>query len=321
MEKKNDEIICYCNNVRVNDILKIISNKPDISFEDFQKLSNAGMSCTACILNLEDEFVSHTSNFTIQKKFFFKKNILNLSVKQLIYKFIDTLSPAIPIVIKNYFPIIYCKSLDIYIWVSNFSNLYKNNEGLVQHKIYVNFYNSLGKLIWKKFYLLEKNKEIRIKIPTDLLKTDSGMEVEHGWVSLTKAAKKSGYRGTTRPQIQFVSENASCAVHGQDIKPINGGSHSFVYNPDAERQFLSFFNIGKNKLELEINVLKKDGSVLKLDNISLNSLNSKLFEIKLDNLTINKFDSVLINWLGTGEYKCHVIIADKELKRFSIDHQ
>lgn len=321
MEKKFDEIICYCNNVRVKDILKIISDKPDISFEDFQELSNAGKSCTACILNLEDEFVNHTSDFTIKKKSFFKRNFLNLSIKQLIYKFIDTISPSIPIIIKNYFPIIYCKGLDIYIWVSNFSNLYKNDEGLVEHKIYVNFYNSSGNLIWNNFYLLEKNKEIRLKIPTDLLKTNSNLELEHGWVSLIKTAKKSGYRGTTRPQIQFVSENASCAVHGQDIKLINAGSHSFVYNPDAERQFLSFFNIGKNKLDLEINLLKKDGLIYKLNNITLNSLNSKLFEIKLDKFAINKFDSVLINWLGTGEYKCHVIIADKKLKRFSIDHQ
>ena len=183
------------------------------------------------------------------------------------------------------------------------------------------FYNSYGKSIWNKKFILEKNKEIKVKIPTDLLKEDLNKEIIHGWVKLSKIAKKSGYRGTTRPQIQFVTNTASCTVHGQNVQMIKGGSHSFVLNSQSERQFLSFFNTSKKKINIELNLLQKNGDMSKLNTISLDSLSSTLYEVKLESMNIKRFESLTIIWSGSGSYKCHAIITDKQLERFSVDHQ
>lgn len=318
---KSNEIICYCNNVKVIDIKKIIERNPRIRFEEFQKNLNAGTTCTACILNLEDEFVKYTSLIVKRENYITSKNFFEGGLKQLLYKLIDFISPSIPIVLINYFPILFCKNLEIFIWIANYSNLYKLDKNIVEHDIKIDFYSACGKLIWNKILLLEKNNEIKLKIPTELLKEDYDKEIIHGWIKLTKIAKKSGYRGTTRPQIQFVTNVASCAVHGQNVKKTSGGSHSFVLNFSSERQFLSFFNLGLNKINIEISLLKKNGTINKLNTISLDCYESILYEVKLESTNIKRLDIATILWTGEGIYKCHAIITDKNLTRFSIDHQ
>ena len=317
----NNELICYCNNVKKSEVKKLIDSEPGIEFEELQKNLKAGTTCTACVLNLEDEFVKHTTTSIDRNNFKVLKNFFDGGIKQSLYRFIDFFSPSIPIVLKNYFPILLCKDLEIFIWVANYSNLYKSDKDIVDHVIKINFYNSYGKSIWNKKFILEKNKEIKVKIPTDLLKEDLNKEIIHGWVKLSKIAKKSGYRGTTRPQIQFVTNTASCTVHGQNVQMIKGGSHSFVLNSQSERQFLSFFNKSKKKINIELNLLQKNGDMSKLNTISLDSLSSTLYEVKLESMNIKRFESLTIIWSGSGSYKCHAIITDKQLERFSVDHQ
>jgi bacterioferritin-associated ferredoxin len=321
MNINSEEILCYCNDVKVNYIRKIIEEKPDISFNDLQDISNAGKNCTACILDLEDVFINRTASENLKDKNFLKKKFFKNGLKKTIYNFIDFISPSIPIVINNFFPVLFCRNLENFIWVANFSNLYEFDKNLVEHDIILFFYNTHGKLIWKKKFFLKKKTDLKIKIPTHLLKSQNDKEIEHGWLHLKKKAKKKGYLGTTRPQIQYITNLACCAVHGQDIKEIYGGSHSFVYNNNSERQFLSFFNIGSKATNLEIMLLKKEGAILNLFKISLDSLNSFLYEIKLEHLGINKFETINIRWSGLGMYKCHVIITDMNLSRFSVDHQ
>ena len=59
----------------------------------------------------------------------------------------------------------------------------------------------------------------------------------------------------------------------------------------------------------------------KLNTIPLDSLSSTLYEVKLESMNIKRFESLTIIWSGSGSYKCHAIITDKQLERFSMDHQ
>ena len=321
MKTEGDGILCYCNEVKFEDIAAVIRKKPGIKFDELQKITNAGTSCTACILNLEDLFIDKTSSFPQKNKSFFINKIFKNDLKQTIYKFIDYISPSLPIVLNNYFPILNYKNLEVFIWLANFPSLYKNDEGLVNHDVTLLLYNSRGSLVWKKKYLLKKNIDIKIKIPTDLLRNITKKELEYGWLHVKKIGNKTGFRGTTRPQIQYLTNNASCAVHGQDVRFNNGGSHSLVYNPNSERQFLSFFNIGSKNLSINLTLLKQDGSTKNLDKIDIKSLNSLFYELELDKMSIKEFEPIIISWKGVGIYKCHVMIVDKFLTRFSLDHQ
>jgi bacterioferritin-associated ferredoxin len=322
MEAENKNTLCYCNDVKYQDIENIIKKKPGIKFDELQKITNAGTSCTACILNLEDEFIKKTSSLPKKNKNFVINKFLKKNFKQIIYKIIDYFSPSLPIVINNYFPILNSKNLEIFIWLANYSNLYKNSdsEGLVDHNIIMLLYNSEGNLLWKKKFFLKRNSDLNIKIPTDLLKNEYRKKIEYGWLHIKKFGKKSGLRGTTRPQIQYLTSNASCAVHGQDIKLNNGGSYALVYNPNSDRQFLNFLNLGSKNLSINLTLLKKDGSIKDFNKINLKSLNSVFYELELDKMDIKEFEPIIISWQCVGVYKCHVIITDKLLTRFSLDH-
>ena len=321
MKSEEKDILCYCNNVKYKDISEIIKKRPGIKFDELQRITNAGIVCTACILNLEDEFINKTSFVPQKNRNFIIKKIFKKNLKQTLYKIIDYISPSIPIIINNYFPILNYKNLEIFIWLANFPNLYKNDVGLVDHNIILSLYNARGNIVWKKKCLLKINHDLNIKIPTDLLKDKTKKELDHGWLHVKKTGDKTGFRGTTRPQIQYLTDNASCAVHGQDVKFNKGGSHSLVYNPNSERQFLSFFNLGSKNLPISLTLLKKDGSIINIDKINLKSQNSLIYELELEKNCVKEFEPIVISWYGIGIYKCHVMITDKSLTRFSLDHQ
>jgi bacterioferritin-associated ferredoxin len=316
--KNKNNLICHCNNVSYQAVDKILKSNPSINFETFQKESGAGTSCTACLPKLENEFInkSNLNNFPI----LVKKSYDRLGLKKKLYNFFDSILPKVSFEIKNYFPIIYNHNIKIKIWISNYANLYQDDNKIVNHKLKFTLYNSIGQIVWKKNYFLKKNDNLIIDIPNELINQSSSDQLSSGWICLGKKSETPGFKGTTRPQIQILTDKSSCAVHGQNIHVRNGGSHSYVYNPKYERQFLSFFNIGKNKINLYLSYLNKDDKFVYLINFNLEPLNSKIIEIDLANANFNEFDPVIIRWEGKGLYKTHVFISDKNLERLSIDH-
>jgi bacterioferritin-associated ferredoxin len=316
--KKN--LICYCNNITYEEISKILYENQNIDFETFQKKSNAGTACSACIPNLENEFIK-LSNRKVSTNFLgeVKKN---KSFKEYVYDLIDKLSPNYSITLSNYFPIIYKEDIQIKIWISNFSNLYLNKDKIVEYKIKIKLFNSVGKKVWSQKFNLENNKNLIIDIPNNLINYNYNDKnnLSLGWLLLEKRSKSSGYRGTTRPQIQIISKKSSCAVHGQNIHSNNGGSHAYVYNPDAERQFLSFFNISNKDINLQLFYFDKNDKINLLKNFQLKSKHSKIIELSFLNKEFMKFDPINIIWKGSGLYKTHVFISDKKIERVSIDH-
>ncbi len=319
MSKENDDkIICYCNNVSYSKINNILCKNPNIDFEKFQNISNAGTSCSACLPKLENIFVEKSSQTQNLNSSIVKPKIVGL--KRKFYSILDNLLPKVSIKLINYFPIIYRENISTKVWISNYGNLYKDQMSIVEHRININFYNSTGNNIWNKNFIVKKNENKIIDIPIYLLKNPNNDFFNSGWLSVEKKSLSSGFRGTTRPQIQITSNNSSCAVHGQNIKVKNGGFHSYVNNPKSERQFLSFFNIGKKKVNIELSYLNRQNEYINFTDLNLNSLNSRIIELKLYDRGFKDFDPINIKWSGMGLYKSHIFITDKKLERISIDH-
>ncbi len=313
-----DEIICYCNNINYSKISSILETNPNIDFEKFQNISSAGTSCSACLPKLENIFVEKSSQTNNINSSIIAPKIVGFKKK--IYSFLDNLFPNVPVKLMNYFPIIYRDNLKINVWISNFGNLYKDQKNIVEHKISLNFFNSLGKNIWNKNFLVKKNENQIIEIPIYLLNKSEDEMLGSGWLKVEKTSLSPGFRGTTRPQIQILTKNSSCAVHGQNIKIKDGGFHSYVNNPKSERQFISFFNIGKKKVNIKLSYLNRDNKFEIFNSLNIDPLNSKIFEVKLANKGFLEFDPINIKWEGVGLYKAHIFITDKNLERISIDH-
>jgi bacterioferritin-associated ferredoxin len=317
-KESNDKIICYCNNIKYSEINKILVKNPNIDFEKFQNLSNAGTSCSACLPRLENIFVEKSNK---NQNFNYSTMTPKIAgLKSSIYSFLDKMLPNFPVKLINYFPIIFKENIQTKVWVSNFGNLYKDQKNIVEHKIKINFFNSIGNIIWNYSCIVNKNENKIIDIPTELLKKLKDDPWSNGWLRVEKKSLSSGYKGTTRPQIQIISNKSSCSVHGQNIKINNGGFYSYVNNPKSEKQLLSFFNIGKKKINIKLDYLSQENEFINFDHISLNSLNSKIIEVKLDDKGFKEFDPINIKWSGIGHYKAHIYITDKKIERMSLDH-
>lgn len=317
-KESNDEIICYCNNINYSTITDILAKNPNIDFEKFQNISNAGTSCTACLPKLENIFVKKSNKKQSSNSLIITSKMVGL--KKSIYFLLDRMLPKLPVKLLNYFPIIYKENIQIKVWISNFGNLYKDQKNIVEHKIKMNFFNSTGNIIWKNNFTVKKNENKIIDIPNKLLEESENNSLSSGWLCVEKKSLSSGYKGTTRPQIQIITNNSSCAVHGQNIQVKDGGFHSYVNNPKAERQFLSFFNIGKNRANIKLSYLNQENEYISFGHLSLNSLNSKIIEVKLNDKGFKEFDPINIKWSGAGLYKAHIFITDKNLERISLDH-
>jgi bacterioferritin-associated ferredoxin len=318
LKKGRDNIICYCNNITYSAIHNILNKNPGLNFKDFQNLSNAGTSCTACIPRLENIFVEKSGknqNFkysTISPKIF--------NTKSFIFSLMDKMLINLPVTFHNYFPIIFRKDIQTKIWVSNFGNLYKDLNNVVEHKLRIKFFNSFGSNIWKYECVIKKNENKIIEIPIKLLEQWKDDEWSSGWIHIEKKSLSAGYKGTTRPQIQILTKNSSCSVHGQDIKTSKGGFHSFINNPMSEKQLLSFFNIGKKKIHVKLEYLNKKNEYTNFKNLILDPYNSKIIELKINDRSFQEFDLISIRWRAIGLYKAHIFITDNKFQRISLDH-
>lgn len=317
-KESNDQIICYCNNIKHSVINKILVQNPNIDFEKFQNISNAGTSCSACLPKLENIFVEKSNK---SQNFNYSTTSTKITgLKSSIYSFLDKILPNLSVKLINYFPVIFKENIQTKVWISNFGNLYKDQKNIVEHKIRINFYNSIGNIIWSHNCIVNKNENKIIDIPTKLLGKSKDSLWSSGWLRVEKKSLSSGYRGTTRPQIQIISNNSTCSVHGQNIKLNNGGFYSYINNPNSERQLLSFFNIGNKKINIKLDYLNQENELINFSHISLDSLHSKIIEVKLEDKGFKEFEPINIKWSGIGHYKAHIYITDKKIERMSLDH-
>ena len=73
--KNDNQIICYCLELRKKDLLNALATKPG-SFENFLNKTNAGTKCTACMIDLENFYIKNSSQSYNNNKNFSVKNSL-----------------------------------------------------------------------------------------------------------------------------------------------------------------------------------------------------------------------------------------------------
>lgn len=338
IELKNEEalddslIVCKCNEVQLGEMYRTLSNNPNLSFDRLLRTSKLADRCTACLLDLEYYYIQLPRDdatapvvdggASIKSKIPFRRKI---------YQLVDKLSPMRAMRLTNHVPVLVGENIQQWLWMANYQLDYDEPRDITDFDIHLLMYDEDGHCVWRDTRLLRAGSEWREELTQYIPERALGKAAGEAmlsvfWLGVTRYAKSDGVRGTTRPQIEIVTPSSSCAVHGQAAGLNNGRFFDLNYCPDEDRVFVSIINIGRKALRLEMRYPEDPLQRLTLParstEVVVPANGIKLHQVVLNETERAAFRNKLFrfSWHGFGEYKAHVIVASRDLDRFSIDH-
>ena len=331
---RGSTIVCPCREISLADIERLLSESPDLSFDMFLEATGAGSKCTACLLDVEQYFVEvprgskegpAQKHNTVDKP---KKDALPL--KQRFYQSLDRLFPDRPIDLSEHVPVLAGPDIQQWFWMANHSLLYEGKECAPDFDVDLTLRNADGTIVWRDVCALPAGEVIREEISDKLLaspstKHETGSSLSIGWLRIRRRAKKSGIRGTTRSQLEIVSREGNCSVHGQRAGQIGGGRMTVLGRAGEDRFFVSIANVQRRELIVTFSYpidVDDDEASSRASVVTVPPEGAALHEIQLTPAEQEAFEGRLysIRWSAKGYYKTHFIVASPDLSRFSIDH-
>ncbi len=325
---KKDEYLCPCFEVTSDSLDDLINENPGINYEDFLKKTKAGTKCTACLLDLEFQYVLRSKNKV--RHFRFPLIDKESSLKQRIYKAFDRLTPLVPIRFSNVLPVIIKEEVVQWVLLANYSLLYKRGVTGSPMQVEIVVRNCRGEVKFREMYFLDGESHLRVNVSKYL--KDDQLCIQNdsfgiGSVDVIRVASKVGCRGTTRPQIEVEAPGGNCMVHGQAAS--SGKDYrnfSTIYRPDEDRIFLSIINADKIDILFQIIFPLNNDNILEdqkiTDKILILAGGTGLYEINLTGELRESYKNkvLTIGWSSNGVKQVHVICASKSIDSFSIDH-
>lgn len=320
--------ICPCTELDVRGLQDWLARVPGLTFEDLLAKTGAGSVCTACLLDLEYHFVSQPKQTRAKSSVAHetaKSEKNNIGLKQRFYRVIDRLSPLTPVTLSNVMPVLRGSSVEQWVCVANNSILFERGLCAPPMEVSLLIRDRNGRQMHKETRTLEAEESLRVNV-SDFLPDEPGQELTIGSVDIQRRAKKPGFRGTTRPQIEIVAAAGSCAVHSQAPGIAPDGAIAVLARPDDERLFLTFVNAEPQPFSTTISFPHHSTGFPPLDprriSVTIPGHGTHLQEIILTDtereLLARK--PFVIRWHGIGRRRSHILCATPNLDRFSIDH-
>tara|TARA_Y100001934_G_scaffold282380_1_gene395881 strand:+ start:1589 stop:2530 length:942 start_codon:yes stop_codon:yes gene_type:complete len=306
----------------------VIASKPDISFDEILEITGAGKTCTACLLDLEYNFVSvpRPEGGKASRSAFKKGRADRKSLKRRVFDFLDRVSPARVFPSADRVPIINARGVQQRVWVANRSMLFEKEFCGPPMELELSVFGSDGTLLHKRTVVLEPESTFSF-LASDYLAppaSDDRMGITVGSVEIVRRGLKPGYRGTTRPQTEIVARNGACNVHGQAFKIAGEYWFGTDFRPDSERIFLTFMNFSADPLSIDVAypVTPDPKPQERCHEFVIPGNGTAIHEITLtdaerDNL---ETEELAIRWRTTGDFNCYALCATPDLSNFSIDH-
>lgn len=325
----DENIICGCTSLSLAALRKRIAQNPSLAFEQLTAETGAGTKCTACLLDLEYHFVEAQrapGAGPAVKDDDEKATTAKLGLKQRVYRWLDSISPMVPYPFTNTVPVVYGNGIEQWLWITNRSMLFEGNRCAPSMRIDLILRDKDGKVVLteRKDVLAETSWRFELSVP--LSKACPALkpgELGCGSVEIRRSGLSAGVRGTTRPQIEIVTQKAACAVHSQAMS--GPGPHWFgcLYRPQYERMFFGMLNGTDRPQKIEIQYPIGIAGVEPITKVEhLSARGAGLHELKLpEQLAGAVVDApVTISWRGESSHKLWAICATPNLDRFSIDH-
>jgi hypothetical protein len=147
-----------------------------------------------------------------------------------------------------------------------------------------------------------------------------------GSLRIIRKFGQQGVAGTTRPQIELISDAGHCAVHGQGEKASRVRWAAASYRPEDERLYLNLINSERKPLKVVVEYPYNDGSEEGLEPVAhvvvIPPYGARNHEVELPESYRDKLPGrmLTIRWRTDGPHQAYLICATPNLDRLSIDH-
>jgi bacterioferritin-associated ferredoxin len=325
----DDEVVCGCTNLRLQQIQAMLSANPRMSFDELLSSTGAGKSCTACLLDLEYHFVTLPRTSRPAVVLPRVEQVERLSLKRRLYRLLDRLSPLTPMPLTEWMPVLTGEGIEQWVWVANHSLLYEGEERPPDFDVDVTVRDAEGQVRHHGTHGIPLGSALHLNVSRFLPPSEpeqGGQRLGIGSVTIRRRARRPGFRGTIRPQIEIISPAGSCAVHSQAPGGLPEQWFTGLYRPDADRLFLSFVNASAKALPVELAYpFEPDdqaAEALLVQRLVVPPHGARLHEITLPSPYAARFLNRLfsVRWRSSGISKVHVLCATPNLDRFSVDH-
>lgn len=334
-ELKASDMLCPCYEFTAGDLEDVIVANPALEFDEILKLKNIGNKCTACLLDLEYHYIEiskrvhHSANYISMfegSAKHHKNAAAAASLKQKIYNVVDNMTPMVhpPESTHYYLPVIRGTDVEQFVWIANRSFLFEGKICAPPMTVELRVRDMAGRTIYRGNHRLEQDSDLRLNV-SQYLPAPAAGTLSIGSVCIARKADKTGYRGTTRPQIELVGTTGAACVHGQAPSPTPGWKQTFLCRPGEERVFFATVNASSRPMKLALTYpldLMSQSAGGDARTIDIPPFGATLQEIVLDADQQQRFlgQPYSVLYQSASRNKTFVLCADPKLTAFSVDH-
>lgn len=322
-----EELICGCTGLTRPDLEGLLAADPGLDFERMQGATGAGLRCTACMLDLEYHFVSiDRSKLTKDGPDGPSGAAERRPLKRRLYDFIDRLSPLVPARLDNVLPVVKGPGIAQYVIVANQPMLDGGGECAPEMGVALIVRDGEGSVVHREAHTVGGGTVLRADVSRHLPDAAPGAPLAVGSVQVVRRARRSGHRGTTRPQTEVVAAAGHSAVHGQAPGGPGEGWLTGFCRPGEERLFISFVSAGDHPATIEIAypfpVVGALDCAAATTTVALPPRGARLLEVVLPEAAAAAVGDrpMGIRWRVDGRFKAHGWCTSPGLDRLSLDH-
>lgn len=312
-----------------------LAANPGESLDEFLKVTGAGSVCTACMLDVEYNFVNLPRPVRPDRVSGRAPRMAQKSFKRRIYDFVDKLPPFIPRNLENWMPVLSGPRVESWLWTANHPMLYREASRLQPLTVDLELYDAEGAMIGEWHYRVALGEYSRIEVSEPLADVwkDSARrgtnqdELAIGSLRIVHRWPRPAIRGTTRPQLELVTPSAASAVHGQGVRGAPKKRISLRYRPEDQRFFFTVMNVGRKDMPITFRYPVApapipSGCAPLEETLTVPAGGARLYSLEPPSDLAKEIASkmITVEFAGVGVGRVHAVCSSKDLARFSMDH-
>ena len=324
-EVDESTVVCSCVNLSIAGLHDLIADDSK-SFEEVLEASGAGRSCTACLLDLEyySTQISKDGRSEFSRE---TKERDQEPFRSRLFRLLDRLSPMMRFKLQEFLPVFAGSGIRQQIVIANDSLMYDGELGAPAMDVTLIVRDGGGSIRHRQTYSIEAESALNVEV-SEFLNAASDEELILGSVEVKRKVKGKGYRGTSRPQMLLEGKAGSCSVHGLGTGGPSVRWYTFYDRPGDDRQFFCILNNSNSEMTYEIDypfIVEDDAGVEPLKHmVSIPPRGARLHEYRvapeIEDKVVGKLVRTRFANDQNGSRKIFLLCADKELRRFSVDH-
>ena len=314
-----DELVCGCLDLGRAAATRYLRDRPALRFDEFLDSTGAGSRCTACMLDLEYLYtqVRQEGGATAHETATGLRSGKKQPWKYRLYAFLDRVSPPVAQRMTHMLPVLKGGALDEVLWIANHALDFAKDGDVPEWRIDLTVRDSEGRVTHSERRHLAPREVLSMRVSDHLPSPKGGAAgLAAGSVEVTRLARSSGWRGTTRPQIELLTPRASSTVHGQGVQNKGEIWIPCLVRPSHERLMLVTVNCGGAPLRMVYD-FPREADTAETE-VTVPAHGAHVHELRLPPSSDERL--IDVRYRGDGPKVVHLLSATPGLERVSIDH-